>query len=328
MLSQRSAGLWRSGCRFTPRRDFGDPCEAIHTRTSIHLQSCTPLPSSAPSARRNCQSASRRKYKSLIAKQLRLTGAGRAGMKAVAFSNNDIAVAAWTFGRRLQGLPRLRDLPDRCQGRNGNLSPGARDLSRSAGVPQSSHRPGPGPEVLLEGRLRQARRLLSLQDRAEGGRCRRALTPMSVGSLTTNIVQLTPDYLRHAFGLLQSRHAGDPGHPAHALHENGDLDSMKQELLRWIADESDQLRIDLAGDMIEAMTMLPKEAAKKHGKVWCALYEFEDTQIDRHPDRPRRKRQCDPVEHARQGRRRGERTTPMRPSARRRGRRSSTSSTA
>jgi hypothetical protein len=100
---------------------------------------------------------------------------------------------------------------------------------------------------------------------------------MSVGSLTTNIVQLTPDYgMLSAYfnrGMLATQAT------AHALHENGDLDSMKQELLRRIADESDQLRIDLAGDMIEAMTTLPKEAAEKHGKVWCALYEFEDTQL-------------------------------------------------
>jgi hypothetical protein len=197
-------------------------------------------------------------------------------MKAVAFSNNDIAVAAWTFGGRLKGclgfaiyridvkagtetcLPALATFPDQQASPNRTT---AQDPVQKFFWKDVYARRG--------GSYRY--RIVPMAG-APG-----ALTPMSVGSLTTNIVQLTPDYgvLSAYFnrGMLATQAT------AHALHENGDLDSMKQELLRRIADESDQLRIDLAGDMIEAMTMLPKEAAEKHGKVWCALYEFEDTQL-------------------------------------------------
>jgi hypothetical protein len=197
-------------------------------------------------------------------------------MKAVAFSNNDIAVAAWTFGGRLEGclgfaiyridvkagtetcLPALATFPDQQASPNRTT---AQDPVQKFFWKDVYARRG--------GSYRY--RIVPMAG-APG-----ALIPMSVGALTTNIVQLTPDYgvLSAYFnrGMLATQAT------AHALHENGDLDSMKQELLRRIADESDQLRIDLAGDMIEAMTMLPKEAAEQHGKVWCALYEFEDAQL-------------------------------------------------
>lgn len=100
---------------------------------------------------------------------------------------------------------------------------------------------------------------------------------MAIGSLITNIVQLSPDYgvLAAYFnrGMLATQAT------AHALHHQGDLNAMKDELLQRIADENDPLRLDLAGDMIEAMTLLPKEAAAKSGQLWCALYEFEDQQL-------------------------------------------------
>jgi phosphatidylserine/phosphatidylglycerophosphate/cardiolipin synthase-like enzyme len=90
-------------------------------------------------------------------------------------------------------------------------------------------------------------------------------------------VQLTPDYgvLSAYFnrGILATQAT------AHALHSASDLNGMKAELLQCIADPNDQLRQDLAGDMTEAMMALPKQAAVDNGTVWCALYEFEDTQL-------------------------------------------------
>ncbi|MBV9510084.1 MAG: hypothetical protein JO303_07375 [Caulobacteraceae bacterium] len=104
-----------------------------------------------------------------------------------------------------------------------------------------------------------------------------ALTPMAIGSLTTNIVQLTPEHgvLSAYFnrGILATQAT------AKALHSDGDLAKMKDELLNRIANPDDPLRSDLAGDMIEALMTLPKEAAAKNGEVWSALYEFEDQEL-------------------------------------------------
>jgi hypothetical protein len=61
-----------------------------------------------------------------------------------------------------------------------------------------------------------------------------ALAPIAIGSLTTNVVQLTPDHgaLSAYFnrGILATQAA------VHALHEQNALDGMKAQLLHRIAD--------------------------------------------------------------------------------------------
>jgi phosphatidylserine/phosphatidylglycerophosphate/cardiolipin synthase-like enzyme len=197
-------------------------------------------------------------------------------MKAVAFSNNDIAVAAWTFGGRLKDclgfaiyridakagtetcLPALATFP-------------GQEASANRTTAQDPVQKFFWKDVTAKRGGSYRYRIVPMMG-APG-----ALTPMATGSLTTNIVQLTPDYgvLSAWFnrGILATQAT------AKALHAQGDLEGMKTELLRRIADPADQLRLDLAGGMIEAMTMLPKEAASSNAKVWCALYEFEDPQL-------------------------------------------------
>ncbi len=197
-------------------------------------------------------------------------------MKAVAFSNNDIAVAAWTFGGRIEGcigfaiyridvkagtescLPALATFP-------------GHDATANRTTAQDPVQKFFWKDVYAKRGGSYCYRIVPMAG-APG-----SLTPMAIGSLTTNIVQLTPDYgvLSAYFnrGILATQAT------AHALHTAGELESMKDELLRRIADPKDQLRLDLAGDMIEAMMLLPKQAAATNGTVWCALYEFEDTQL-------------------------------------------------
>ena len=122
---------------------------------------------------------------------------------------------------------------------------------------------------------------------------------MPIGSLTTNIVQLTPDHgvLSAYFnrGILATQST------ARALHSAGDLAKMKTELLERIDDPKDQLRLDLAGDMITALTLLPNEALQQHGQLWCALYEFEDPQLIQSSGASCRPSARDPVQYAGQG---------------------------
>jgi phosphatidylserine/phosphatidylglycerophosphate/cardiolipin synthase-like enzyme len=197
-------------------------------------------------------------------------------MKAVAFSNNDIAVVAWTFGARITGclgfavyridvkagietcLPALATFPNQ-------------DATAERTTAQDPVQKFFWKDVYAKRGGSYSYRIVPM-----GGQPG-ALTPMSIGSLTTNVVQLTPDYgvLSAYFnrGILATQAT------AHALHDKNDLKNMKDELLQRIADPTDQLRLDLAGQMIEAMMMLPKEAASNNGAVWCALYEFEDQQL-------------------------------------------------
>jgi len=197
-------------------------------------------------------------------------------MKAVAFANNDMAIAAWTFGGRIPGclgfaiyrtdvkagvetcLPALATFPgqDATEGRTTAQDPVQKFFWK---------------DVFAKRGGSYRYRVVPM------GGAPGSLTPMSIGSLTTNVVQLTPDHgvLSAYFnrGILATQAT------AKALHSDPELASMKAELLRRIADPNDQLRIDLAGDMIKALTMLPTEAAARNGALWCALYEFEDAQL-------------------------------------------------
>ena len=197
-------------------------------------------------------------------------------MKAVAFSNNDIAVAAWTFGGRIAGCLGFAIYRIDVQAGTESCLPA---LATFPGQdPTANRTTAQDPVQKFFWKDVYAKRGGSYRYRiVPMGGAPGALTPLPIGSLTTNVVQLTPHYgvLSAYFnrGILATQAT------ARALHDNGDLASMKTELLRRIADPSDQLRTDLAGDMVEAMTLLPKEAAAGKGKVWCALYEFEDVQL-------------------------------------------------
>ena len=66
---------------------------------------------------------------------------------------------------------------------------------------------------------------------------------------------------------------------AHQLHGGKDPGGMKGVLLARIENVNDQLRKDLAGQMIEALTTLPDEARANGEDCYCALYEFEDQEL-------------------------------------------------
>ena len=57
---------------------------------------------------------------------------------------------------------------------------------------------------------------------------------------------------------------------------------MLSELKAHIVKEGDPLRLDLAGQMIEALTTLSDEAADSGSEVYCALYEFQDPEAIDH----------------------------------------------
>ena len=197
-------------------------------------------------------------------------------MKAVAFSNNDIAIIAWTFGGRLQNclgfavyridvkagtetclpamatFPGQQPTPDRTTANDPVQKFYWKDVYAKRG---GSYRYRIVPMTGVPG----------------------SLHPMPYGPLVSNIVQLTPEH--GALSAYFNRGILATQATAHQLGDAPDIGGMKAELLRRIADPKDQLRLDLAGDMIAAVTMLPKEAAATGGALSCALYEFEDEEL-------------------------------------------------
>src|ERR1700739_2460041 len=96
------------------------------------------------------------------------------------------------------------------------------------------------------------------------------LQPMPYGPLVSNQVQLSPHYgLMSAYfnrGILATQAT------AHVLTDGSPAGSMVEELKSHISKIGDPLRLDLAGQMIEALTTLSDKAANG-GDVFCALYE-------------------------------------------------------
>src|SRR5271165_2365672 len=197
-------------------------------------------------------------------------------MKAVAFANNDVAVVAWTFGGKLPNclgfaiyridvragtetcLPAMATFPDQDATKSGRTTADDpvqkfywKDVYAKRG---GTYRYKIVPMTGTVG----------------------SLQPMPYGPLISNQVQLSPHYgsLSAYFnrGILATQAT------AHVLTDGSPAGSMVDELKAHIIQAGDPLRLDLAGQMLEALTTLSDEAADG-GEVFCALYEFQDPEV-------------------------------------------------
>ncbi len=197
-------------------------------------------------------------------------------MKAIAFSNNDIAVAAWTFGGRIAGCLGFAIYRTDVKAGVETCLPAMATFPDQQATPNRTTADDPVQKFFWKDVY--AKRGGSYRYRIVPlGGAPGNLAPLPIGALTTNTVQLTPDHgvLSAYFnrGILATQAT------AHALHSDGNLAAMKEEVLKRIADPSDPLRISLAGDMVDALTELPQQAAAQGADLYCALYEFEDQQL-------------------------------------------------
>jgi hypothetical protein len=200
-------------------------------------------------------------------------------MKAVAFSNNDMAVVAWTFGGKLKDC--LGFAVHRIDVKAGTETP----LPAMATFKGEQATPGrttdQDPVQKFFWKDVYAKR---------GGVYKYKIVPMTgtpgalqampFGPLVSNQVQLSPQYgtLSAYFnrGILATQAT------AHKLTDGSPAGSMVDILKGRIVKIGDQLRVDLAGEMIEALTMLPDEALSSNGELLLALYEFQDPELIQH----------------------------------------------
>jgi len=199
-------------------------------------------------------------------------------MKAVAFANNDIAVVAWTFDGKLPNC--LGFAVYRIDVRAGTETCLPAMATFSGQQATSGRTTADDPVQKFFWKDVYAKR---------GGTYKYKIVPMTgtVGSLQpmpygpsiSNQVQLSPHYgsLSAYFnrGILATQAT------AHVLTDGSPAGSMVDELKTHIIQAGDQLRLDLAGQMIEALTTLSDEAAND-GEVFCALYEFQDPEVIGH----------------------------------------------
>lgn len=197
-------------------------------------------------------------------------------MKALAFSNNDVAVVAWTFDSRLDGCLGFAIYRTDVKAGIETCLPA---LATFPGQEPTQHRTtATDPVQKFWWKDVYAKRGGSYRYRVMPmAGSPGSPTPMTIGSLTSNVVQLTPDHcvLSCYFnrGILATQAT------AKAIHDHSNANAMKAEVVKRIDDPSDRLRLDLAWDMIEALTRLPKGAAATGATLWSALCGFENPEL-------------------------------------------------
>jgi phosphatidylserine/phosphatidylglycerophosphate/cardiolipin synthase-like enzyme len=197
-------------------------------------------------------------------------------MKAVAFANNDMAVVAWTFGGKLPNC--LGFAVYRIDVRAGTETclPALATFSDQQATPGRTTANDPVQKFFWKDVYAKRGGTYKYKIVPMTGSPRN-LQPMSYGPLISNQIQLSPDYgLMSAYfnrGILATQAT------AHVLTDGSPAGSMVEELKTHITKIGDPLRVDLAGQMIEALTTLSDEAATDGGEVYCALYEFQDQEV-------------------------------------------------
>lgn len=200
-------------------------------------------------------------------------------MKAVAFANNDIAIVAWSFGGKLPNC--LGFAIYRLDVRAGTETclPAMATFSGQQATPGRTTADDPVQKFFWKDvyakRGGTYRYKIVPMTGSPGN-----LRPMPYGPAVSNQVQLSPHYgtLSAYFnrGILATQAT------AHVLSDGSQPGTMLDKLRDHIPVPGDPLRLDLAGQMIEALTNLSDEAAIAGGEVYCALYEFQDPELIEH----------------------------------------------
>jgi phosphatidylserine/phosphatidylglycerophosphate/cardiolipin synthase-like enzyme len=201
-------------------------------------------------------------------------------MQAVAFSNNDIAVVAWTFGGKLQNCLGFAIYRIDVKAGTETCLPAMATFAHQTATPNRTTADDPIQKFFWKDVYALRGGTYKYKIVPMGGTPGSGLQPLPYGPLVSNAVQLSPSYgTMSAYfnrGILATQST------AHQLQGGKDLAGMKGVLLQRIVNPSDQLRKDLAGQLIEAVTALPDEAHANGEDCYCALYEFQDQELIDH----------------------------------------------
>lgn len=191
---------------------------------------------------------------------------------AVAFSNNDIAVVAWSFDRHLDGC--LGFAIHQIDLGNGNKETVLPALARFADQDKNADlTTEQAPIQKFWWKDLFAKRGGTYQYRIVpmGGTPGQTLTPLSgVAPLLSNKVTLSPS--RPPFSAYFNRGITATQALSHALNDNPSI----QALTPHILDPADPIRIRLMGQLQEGVTSLLARADKGGGTIHAALYELND----------------------------------------------------
>ena len=191
-------------------------------------------------------------------------------MPAIAFANNDIAVVAWTFDRR---LPNCLGFAIYQHDLATNEEVALRALARFASQDVHAHlTTEQAPVQKFWWKDLYAHRGGTYRYRiVPMGGTAGALKPLAdVAPLVSNDVTLTPD--RPPFKAYFNRGIVASQSVIHALGDKADIKILQGH----ITDPADTLRARLMGQIYEGVTSLLDRADKSNGTINAALYELDD----------------------------------------------------
>ncbi len=202
-------------------------------------------------------------------------------MKAVAFSNNDIAVVAWTFDGKLNGCLGFAVYRINVLAGTETCLPAMATFQNQSATAGRTTADDPVQKFFWKDVYANRGGTYKYKIVPLGG-TPGSLQPMPYGPLISNQIQLTPHY--GALSAYFNRGILATQATAKAIDATPGGGQMADKLTPHIYKVGDKLRDDLAGQMIEALTTLPDEALQNRDELHCAFYEFDDPEVIAHLD--------------------------------------------
>ena len=191
-------------------------------------------------------------------------------MPAIAFSNNDIALVAWTFDRHLDGCLGFAIHQIDASGKDTVLPALARFAAQSQSGPLTTEQ-APIQKFWWKDLFAKRGGTYTYRIVPMGGTPGGTLTPLAgVAPLVSNAVTLTEK--RPPFSAYFNRGIVATQALSHALNDKPSIDALAPH----ITDPADPIRIRLMGQLAEGVTSLLDRADRDGGTINAALYELND----------------------------------------------------
>jgi phosphatidylserine/phosphatidylglycerophosphate/cardiolipin synthase-like enzyme len=187
----------------------------------------------------------------------------------VAFSNNDIAVVAWTFDRHLDGCLGFAVHQIDENGKETVLPALARFATQDKNATLTTEQ-APIQKFWWKDLFAQRGRTYQYRIVPMGGTPGQQLTPLDVGPLLSKKITLTEK--RPPFSAYFNRGIVATQALSHALNDHPSVAALQPHIL----DPADPIRIRLMGQLSEGVTSLLDRADKEGGTINAALYELND----------------------------------------------------
>jgi len=191
-------------------------------------------------------------------------------MPAIAFSNNDIALVAWTFDRRLDGCLGFAIHQIDASGKDTVLPALARFAAQDKDAKLTTEQ-APVQKFWWKDLFAKRGETYKYRIVPLGGTPGGTLTPLrDVEPLVSNAVTLTEK--RPPFSAYFNRGIVATQALSHALNDKPSIAALTPHIL----DPADPIRIRLMGQLSEGVTSLLDRADKDGGTINAALYELND----------------------------------------------------